>query len=258
MPFTPSHVAAVLPFVRTPLIPGALVVGSMAPDLFYYVPVDVPRELSHSLVGVVTVDLVLGVSVYALWVLVFRAPAIDALALPLRARIGRLARPRLDWRLAALVVASLVLGSLTHLVWDSFTHVGLVSDAIPLLREQLGPMLVVKWLQHVSSAVGAIILLAWALRWYRRSAVGVPAPSRFTVATRAVGWAVVIAAGVATSLTIWVGGIIRGIAPLSPALLFDTVTVGIGAGGLGALAVSIVWLTRPSAVYPPQDRRTKL
>lgn len=36
MPFTPSHVAAALPFLRTPLIPAALVIGTMTPDLFYY------------------------------------------------------------------------------------------------------------------------------------------------------------------------------------------------------------------------------
>jgi hypothetical protein len=66
VPFTPSHVAAVLPFARTPLVPSALVIGSMGPDLFYYVPLPIERSFTHSLTGVFTVDLVLGVVLFAL------------------------------------------------------------------------------------------------------------------------------------------------------------------------------------------------
>ena len=37
MPFTPSHAVVALPFVRTPLVPAAIAVGSMAPDLPLFV-----------------------------------------------------------------------------------------------------------------------------------------------------------------------------------------------------------------------------
>src|SRR5215207_10039344 len=43
MPFTPSHMAAALPFVRTPLIPSAIAIGTMAPDVPYFVPLGVAR-----------------------------------------------------------------------------------------------------------------------------------------------------------------------------------------------------------------------
>ena len=33
MPFTPSHAVVALPFLRTPLVPAAIAVGAMAPDL---------------------------------------------------------------------------------------------------------------------------------------------------------------------------------------------------------------------------------
>ena len=48
MPFTASHPAAILPFLRTPLPASALVAGSIAPDLPYYVPVDVPLPKPES------------------------------------------------------------------------------------------------------------------------------------------------------------------------------------------------------------------
>ena len=59
MPFTPSHAAAVLPFLRTPLPASALVAGSVAPDLPYYLPGDLSWE-THSALAVVTTDLLLG------------------------------------------------------------------------------------------------------------------------------------------------------------------------------------------------------
>jgi hypothetical protein len=40
VPFTPSHAAAVLPFLRTPLTASALVIGSITPDLPFYLPVE--------------------------------------------------------------------------------------------------------------------------------------------------------------------------------------------------------------------------
>ena len=37
MPFTPSHAVVALPLVRTPLIPAAIAVGAMTPDLPLFV-----------------------------------------------------------------------------------------------------------------------------------------------------------------------------------------------------------------------------
>src|SRR5690606_26266927 len=37
VPFTLSHPAAVLPFVRAPFVPAALVAGALAPDVPYFV-----------------------------------------------------------------------------------------------------------------------------------------------------------------------------------------------------------------------------
>lgn len=41
MPFTGSHPAAVLPLLRWGLIPSALVIGSMSPDLGYFLPLGI-------------------------------------------------------------------------------------------------------------------------------------------------------------------------------------------------------------------------
>lgn len=70
MPFTPAHAAAVRPLTRWGLPTSALVVGSMAPDFPYYVPGAhrvLPGHLTHSLLGIVTVDVALGLVGFVLW-----------------------------------------------------------------------------------------------------------------------------------------------------------------------------------------------
>ncbi|MBM0258537.1 DUF4184 family protein [Micromonospora sp. 4G55] len=65
MPFTGSHVAAVLPLTRSAwLVPS--VVGSMVPDLPYYLPLPVEATLTHSLGRVLGTDMLLGLVVLAL------------------------------------------------------------------------------------------------------------------------------------------------------------------------------------------------
>ncbi|MFI7588439.1 DUF4184 family protein [Spongisporangium articulatum] len=75
MPFTGSHPAAVVPLLvsgrfRGWLAPTALVIGSMSPDLPYYLPPpahEVPVAWTHSGAGVVGLDLVTGLLCVALW-----------------------------------------------------------------------------------------------------------------------------------------------------------------------------------------------
>ena len=65
MPFTLSHVAAVLPFRRLNLVWSAFVVGSMAPDFPYIVGSTDYRGLGHEFPGVI--EFTLPASILALW-----------------------------------------------------------------------------------------------------------------------------------------------------------------------------------------------
>ena len=52
MPLTIAHPAAVIPLQRwlgTWAIPSALVIGSVAPDLAYVLPIGISRAADHSL-----------------------------------------------------------------------------------------------------------------------------------------------------------------------------------------------------------------
>lgn len=162
MPFTPAHPLAVLPWWRTRLPLSALVVGSMVPDVPVFSRSADTYELTHGPVGIVTIDVVLGVAALVLWFVVLRDPLADLAPGPVRARVeprGRLDRSRWPW-----VVPAIVLGALTHVVWDEMTHPGRWGTRhVEWLAELHGPMAGALWLQYTSGVVGTLAVVAVAL-----------------------------------------------------------------------------------------------
>lgn len=257
MPFTVAHPAAVLPLLRLTrgrgVVPAALVVGSMVPDLPYFAPVPLVRSDTHALASVPGVDLLLGLVVYALWQGLL-APAAVALA-PAAVR-GRLPagcpRPlRDDVRSparAVAVVLSLVAGTVTHLAWDALTHDGRWgSEHLGILRERLGPLLGVQWVQHVSTLVGLAVLTVWLVRWWRRTP---PRPDR--TRPRPVGGrgrAVAVAAVVgpaAPAAAVAAAGALLLPDPALERAAFLAVTTGGSVSLAAACAVAVVLRLRPS------------
>jgi len=188
MPFTPSHAVIALPFGRTPLVPGAIAIGAMTPDLPLFLRgAGVPYGFTHDTRNVVWTTLIAFV-LLLVWRVVLRpalvelAPDAVAARLPGAWRVtGRdaaletiAARRRFGYPL--LLVLSLLLGVLSHIGWDLFTHQGRWGvEAVPALQQMWGPLAGYKWLQHGSSAVGLLILAVFSLRWLRRRpAVAVP------------------------------------------------------------------------------------
>jgi uncharacterized membrane protein YidH (DUF202 family) len=164
VPFTPSHAVVALPFVRTPLVPAAIAIGAMTPDLPLFLrSTPLTYQATHTNVLLSTV---IALGLLALWYAVLR-PAVRELSPDALAR--RLPRSRLV--VALLVAVSLLVGVLSHIAWDAFTHEdrwGL--RLIPALTDQWGPLPGYKWLQHGSSIVALVILAVYGARWLSRRA----------------------------------------------------------------------------------------
>ncbi|MDQ3664569.1 MAG: DUF4184 family protein [Actinomycetota bacterium] len=173
MPLAPAHPAVVLPLARLGLPLGALVVGAVAPDAPVYLPVGVSYATTHSWQGLPVV-VVIGLLVLWLWSALLRDAVVDLTPwlrrrASARARLGRRA-----WLLAPLAVA---VGAGTHVLWDSATHDwGFIVRDIALLRETYGPIPLYRWLQHVSTVVGTVVVAAYGVRRLGRRPV-VPRPS---------------------------------------------------------------------------------
>lgn len=186
MPFTLSHAVVALPFVRTPLVPGAIAVGAMAPDLPLFVGNGIISYAHTHRPSWLAVTIALSLALFLLWRCLLRpavrqlAPRAVAVRLPaewdagavagLRESFG-LSRPcgrRGPWVAAAVLIASLAIGILTHMLWDTFTHEGRWGvEAVPVIGVHWGPIAGYKWLQHGSSIAGGLVLAVWGVLWLR-------------------------------------------------------------------------------------------
>jgi hypothetical protein len=171
VPFTLSHPAAVLPLARRPLVPAALVAGSVAPDVFWFVPrlPGVGLTRTHEFASVLWLDPLLALALLAVFQIVLKRPLLALAPKPLAERLPRY----FSWKRPGWIALSLVLGAATHVGWDAFTH---ENDGFPFLRTPLVTGVDVgRLIQLVSTIAGAGILAWWLVRWYR-TAPTEPAP----------------------------------------------------------------------------------
>lgn len=190
MPLTFSHPAAILPLTGRRLPTAALVVGSMAPDLYYFVRMVASGRFGHTLLGLFVFCLPVGLVV--LWIVdrILWEPMAALAPDGLRERLAAHPRPAL-WTKDVLGATALavLLGAVTHDLWDAFTHGGTwASAAIPALRQtadfgSLGTLHLYEIAQHASTAFGLIVLFAAGLFWWRRAprtavSPGLPTASR--------------------------------------------------------------------------------
>ncbi|WP_176491502.1 DUF4184 family protein [Curtobacterium sp. 'Ferrero'] len=171
MPFTVSHAVVAFAARRTALPVAAVAAGSMAPDAVLFVPWLPPYAFTHSWAGVVTVDLAVALVVVAAWWWLVR-PAWTA-ALPAVARRVPEAwstPPHPAVGTAAWTVVACVVGSVTHVAWDAFSHPhGWVVQRVALLRVDVAGHPAWAVVQDASSALGLLALLAALAVWWRRA-----------------------------------------------------------------------------------------
>jgi hypothetical protein len=176
MPFTISHAAAALPFRRTRLIMSALVIGCFGPDLEYFLMLRPHGHIGHTLPGLILFDLPAGLAALFLFHWLAKGPLVGCLPVHLRERIRNGGKLRIgSISKFVLVCVSILVGSTTHIVWDSFTHnTYWLGHHWPLLRENVRvPMFGLRdWaaiFQYVSSVFGIVVILLWFIYWYRNT-----------------------------------------------------------------------------------------
>ncbi len=255
MPFTPSHVAAVLPLHRR-LAASALVVGSMVPDLPYYLPVHPPAgpgaDVTHSPTGVVTLDVLLGLAVFLLWHGLLAGPALAASPAGLRARVPRAALAGVRERLATpvrvvRVLVSLSVGAATHVLWDSFTHDGRWGVRhVDWLAQPHASVAGYTWAQLASSVAGLLLVAIWTRRWWVSATVREPGPPGLPGPLAAAARTGVVGAGLIAAAAAGVGPLTAPDGPRLYHAAFDAATAGVAAGGAAAVVLAVVVTTARS------------
>jgi membrane-bound metal-dependent hydrolase YbcI (DUF457 family) len=182
MPFTLSHAAAALPFRKLKPIWPALVMGTFAPDLQYFIWISDEDHSGHHFPGVVLLTLPLALSLLWIFERIVKRPVIELLPSGLQRRLQDKMEPLsfAGWGRFRSILLWMAVGILTHVVWDSFTHSQTwivdrwtaLSYWVPLPFPH--PMTVVQLLQYASTLLGLLVLAIWLTAWYRRAA---PRPS---------------------------------------------------------------------------------
>jgi hypothetical protein len=237
VPFTLSHPAAVIPLARGRLVPSALVVGSMAPDVPYFFSMGDLRGVTHDPIGIVTVDLALGAGLFVAFHLLWKWPLV---ALTPRWARRRLAGPAAALRRSMMpwVLPSLLVGIVTHVFWDAFTHrYHSFAGFMPwLVTTSFAGLEAYRWLQYTSGAGGIMIIVWWSRRWIRRAPVLAEEPPGPSGGRLLATWASFLGCAIT-------GGLIGAVTLINQPDLPRTLHMTLASGVIGTICAATIVLT---------------
>jgi hypothetical protein len=189
VPYTVAHVAAVMPgykLLTRAHVFSAAVIGSMVPDFGLILPRDPARIETHSLVGLFTFCLPVGLVAYWLTQLLIKPAILETLPdnAYLRLRSAHPAASLAKLTTWFTVSGALLFGAATHLIWDAFTHenargvraLPFLSDYGPELEGH--PLHLYRWLQYGSSILGVTVVVMALIVWLRHAPTPTSAPMR--------------------------------------------------------------------------------
>ncbi|MCK5726141.1 MAG: DUF4184 family protein [Thiotrichaceae bacterium] len=174
MPFTLAHPAIVIPLykkLKSWGVLSALIIGSMVPDFSYFIPLGIGRYETHTLFALLWYCLPMGLLFYYLYHgLLF--PVLYSL-LPTSFRQRLATKKTKEKRSFFAIVFCLLIGAMSHLMWDFFTH---YPDNVPtyvadnmtyvVARFNGYTLNIYRLLQHTSTLLGIGFIIYWIRGWY--------------------------------------------------------------------------------------------
>lgn len=175
MPFTFSHPAIVLPLTFLPkkwLSLTGLIIGSLTPDFEYFLRMKIQSVYSHTFLGVFYFDLPLGLLIAFIFHNLVRDELFNNLPEFIKSRLfiftqfGWNSYFKRNW---IVVLISIIIGAFSHVFWDAFTHAtGYFVTKNLRLTELISfgnfQVFKFKFLQHLSTVIGAIVIVIAILK----------------------------------------------------------------------------------------------
>lgn len=175
MPFTVSHSAAVLPFLRSRhLSATGLIIGTMAPDFEYFFRMDVKGIYGHTLLGILYFDVPVCILLAFVFHNIAKINLIDQSPVYFQRKFHETRNFDFTRYFKShwfAFIISAIIGTITHIVWDGFTHQhqyfvkslpGIYEGRVIPFHGARYPL----WyaLQVISTIVGGLILGIYFLR----------------------------------------------------------------------------------------------
>ncbi|MCL2722526.1 MAG: DUF4184 family protein [Treponema sp.] len=170
MPFTLAHPVIVLPlknkYFSRYFSLTALVIGSMFPDFEYFIRMTLKSIYSHTVLGIFLFNLPLGLLFCFIFHNIIRDELFNNAPHFLRVRLN--VYRGFNWnnyflKNPIIIIVSLIIGSFSHILWDSFTHfngyfvekIGFLNYSVIISNISIP---VYKILQHSGSIIGCLII----------------------------------------------------------------------------------------------------
>jgi hypothetical protein len=175
MPFTFSHPALILPFTHLQkkyLSTTGLVIGSLTPDFEYFLRMETKGDFSHSIAGIFLFNFPLGLLLTFVFHNIIRFDLFNNFPAFIYTRLSTF--NHFNWnnyfkKNWFIVSYSLLLGTISHIFWDSFTHeTGFFVQKISSFQKHIIffnlniPFF--KLLQHFSTLLGGLIIILYILK----------------------------------------------------------------------------------------------
>ncbi len=170
MPFTLAHPIAAVPIwllFKRKLDLLALAIGTMIPDLQYFIALKPVRAIGHSLPGVFIEGLPCSLVLLLVFHWVLKYPLLALAPLYVAERLPPIRRYSLfPLSQFLIIIGSIAIGGISHILWDDFTHsTGWFVVRFPLLQFQIFSQPLYKLLQYGSGIFGLCGLSIWFLVW---------------------------------------------------------------------------------------------
>lgn len=208
MPFTVSHALYALPlrYIRPSFLSATgLILGSMSPDMEYFIRLEPYRSIGHTWQGFLLQALPLCLGLAVVFHTIVKVPL--AAHLPAVGGLNRRVHALFQleqlttWKSWLGFLLSAMLGFVTHIVLDEFTHAhSALIDYLPWIwQAQLLGLPLYKLLQYSLSLLGLLGLLLWLIFALARTNPAANASQQVSVKRKLVFWTIVLAASLATT-----------------------------------------------------------
>ncbi len=169
MPFTGSHPAIILPLLKRRIFSvSGLIMGSMVPDFEFFILLEANVVHGHGLLPMFWLNIPTALICITIYHTIVRNQLIQNLPDYFRKKF----RPFLhfDWLTYfksnyGEVLISILVGNLSHLFWDAFTHSdGFITEHVTYLSQSFWDIPLYHILQYAFSFLGAIGILQFVDR----------------------------------------------------------------------------------------------
>ena len=234
MPNPIAHPAASIPFTRLGLVFSALVIASISPDFGYLVlHFSYFRSLltpffMNTIWGLIFFDVPMALVLLWFFHTFMKWPLLSLLPESLQRRLFKHAQEFSfgTIRHFGVILISLLVGSLTHVIWDSFTHEsGWTVKHFTLLSTPINGIPLYTVLQNLGTVLGLTLLIYWTIKWLRTAPQSDQLAWHFPVKVRRIIFALTIAALAITEGMIIYPRVVTGSRLLGEHYMMDSIIV---------------------------------